>query len=79
LYRKLAKEAQVEVEVKGEVFRAQARTATGRERRRLRRLGAGLRSAWERFQAGTERQIPVVVLERTRAAAHDTRFEEVQG
>ncbi len=34
---------------------------------------------WDRFQAGTDREIPVVVLERRRAAAHDTRFAEAHG
>jgi F420H(2)-dependent quinone reductase len=29
-------------------------------------------------KGGTEREIPVVVLERTRAATRDTRFEEAQ-
>ena len=34
---------------------------------------------WDGFQAGTEREILVVVLERRRAAAHDTRFGEAHG
>lgn len=34
---------------------------------------------WDRFQAGTEREIPVVVLEHRRAAAPDTRFAEAHG
>jgi deazaflavin-dependent oxidoreductase (nitroreductase family) len=78
-YRNLAKEPQVEVQVKGEVFGAQARTATCRVRQRLWTLDARQHPDWDRFQAGTEREIPVVVLERRRAAAHDTRFGEAHG
>ena len=70
-YRNLAKGPQVEVQVGREVFRAQARTATGAERR-LWALSAGQHPDWGRFQARTEREIPVVVLERKRAAGHDT-------
>ena len=39
-YRNLAKEPQVELQVKGEVFPARARTATGDERERLWKLAA---------------------------------------
>src|SRR5665647_512957 len=39
-YRNLAKEPRVELQVKGEVFPARARTATGEERERLRKLAA---------------------------------------
>jgi deazaflavin-dependent oxidoreductase (nitroreductase family) len=74
-YRNLAKESQVEVQVKDEVFRAQARTATGAERQRLWTRGARLHADWDRFQASTEREIPVVVLERTRAVGHDTTIQ----
>jgi deazaflavin-dependent oxidoreductase (nitroreductase family) len=65
-YRNLAKEPRVEVQVMGEVFPAQARTATGAERQRLWALGASEHPDWERFKARTDREIPVVVLERTR-------------
>lgn len=78
-YRNLATKTQVEVQVKGEVFGAQARTATGGERQRLWTLEARQHPDWDRFQAGTEREIPVVVLERRRAAEYDTRFEEAHG
>jgi deazaflavin-dependent oxidoreductase (nitroreductase family) len=67
-YRNLAKEPQVG----REVFQAHARNATGSERQRLWALGAGQHLDWERFQARTEREIPVVVLERKGAAGHDT-------
>jgi deazaflavin-dependent oxidoreductase (nitroreductase family) len=71
-FRNLVKEPQVEVQVKGEVFRAQARTTTGGERQRLWTLAARQHPDYARFQARTEREFPVVVLERTRAAGHDT-------
>lgn len=71
-YRNLAKEPQVEVQVKGEVFRAQARTATGGERQRLWTLAARQHPDLDTYQARTEREFPVVVLKRTRAAGHDT-------
>ena len=78
-YRNLAKEPQIEVQVKGEVFGAQARTATCRVRQRLWTLEARQHPDWDRFQAGTEREILVVVLEHRRAAAHDARFGEAHG
>lgn len=74
-YRNLAKEPQVEVQVKGEAFRAQARTATGRERQRLWTLGARQHPDWDRFQARTEREIPIVTLERTRPSGPDRAAE----
>src|SRR5688572_5434386 len=64
-YRNLAKEPQVELQVKGEVFPALARTATGEERERLWKLAAQQWPAYDEYQARTEREIPVVVLERS--------------
>ncbi|HZQ03332.1 MAG TPA: nitroreductase family deazaflavin-dependent oxidoreductase [Gaiellaceae bacterium] len=63
-YRNLAKEPRVEVQVKGEVFPARARTATGEERERLWRLAARQWPDYDAYQKRTEREIPVVVLER---------------
>lgn len=63
-YRNLAKEPQVEVQVKGEVFPARARTATGSERERLWKLAAQQWPDYDAYQRRTEREIPVVVLER---------------
>jgi deazaflavin-dependent oxidoreductase (nitroreductase family) len=62
-YRNLAKEPRVEVQVKGEVFPARARTATGEERERLWRLAARQWPDYDAYQKRTEREIPVVVLE----------------
>ncbi len=64
-YRNLAKEPRVEVQVEGEVFPAQARTATGAERERLWKLAVRQWPDYDAYQRRTEREIPVVVLERS--------------
>ena len=63
-YRNLVKDPAVEVQVKDEVFDAHARTATGEERARLWRLAAQQWPDYDAYQQRTEREIPVVVLER---------------
>jgi deazaflavin-dependent oxidoreductase (nitroreductase family) len=63
-YRNLAKDPRVEVQVKDDVFRAHARTATGDERERLWKLAAQQWPDYDVYQTRTEREIPVVVLER---------------
>lgn len=63
-YRNLAKEPQVEVQVMGDVFAARARTATGEERERLWELAAQQWPDYDAYQEKTDREIPVVVLER---------------
>jgi deazaflavin-dependent oxidoreductase (nitroreductase family) len=63
-YRNLAKNPDVELQVKGEVFPARARTAVGDERERLWELAARQWPAYDDYQRKTEREIPVVVLER---------------
>jgi proline iminopeptidase len=63
-YRNLAKNPDVEVQVKDEVFAARARTAEGEERERLWKLAAQQWPAYDDYQQKTEREIPVVVLER---------------
>jgi deazaflavin-dependent oxidoreductase (nitroreductase family) len=64
-YRNLMNNSDVEVQVRDEVFRARARTATGEERERLWRLAAQQWPDYDAYQRKTEREIPVVVLERT--------------
>jgi proline iminopeptidase len=64
-YRNLVKEPRVEVQVKGEVFRARARTASGDERARLWELAARQWPDYDEYQQKTDREIPVVVLERS--------------
>jgi deazaflavin-dependent oxidoreductase (nitroreductase family) len=63
-YRNLAKNPRVEVQVRGDVFPAQARTATGEERERLWKLASQQWPDYDRYQTRTDREIPVVVLER---------------
>ena len=55
---------QVDVQIKGEKFRARARDAEGEERERLWTLMNGDLAALRRVPAKTDREIPVVVLER---------------
>jgi len=64
-YRNIAEEPQVELQVKGEVFPALARTATGDERQHLWKLAAQQWPAYDEYQTKTDREIPVVVLERS--------------
>jgi len=63
-YRNLVKEPRVELQVKGDVFSARARTAVGDERQRLWKLAARQWPDYDAYQKRTDRQIPVVVLER---------------
>ena len=63
-YRNLAKTPAVELQVKEEVFAARARTASADERGRLWQLMAGIWPAYDDYAQKTDREIPVVVLER---------------
>ena len=63
-YRNLRKTPQVEVQIKGERFAARARDAQGEERERLWALMNGIWPHYEEYQRKTDREIPVVVLER---------------
>jgi deazaflavin-dependent oxidoreductase (nitroreductase family) len=67
-YQNLAKEPTVEVQVKNDVFACKARTATGEERERLWKLAAQQWPDYDAYQKRTDREIPVVVLERTEAS-----------
>lgn len=63
-YANLEKTPEVELQVKDEVFRARARTATGEERERLWRKANEVWRSYDDYAKKTARQIPVVVLER---------------
>jgi deazaflavin-dependent oxidoreductase (nitroreductase family) len=63
-YRNLAKDPEVEVQVMDEVFPARAHTAQGDERERLWRLATQQWPDYDSYQKRTDREIPVVVLER---------------
>jgi len=62
-YRNLTKNPEVEVQIKGDKFHARARTAEG-DRDRLWRLMNEIWPHYEEYQEKTDREIPVVVLER---------------
>jgi deazaflavin-dependent oxidoreductase (nitroreductase family) len=63
-YLNLRDDPDVEVQVMGERFRARARTANGEERARLWPVMAGIWPHYDEYQTKTDREIPVVVLER---------------
>ena len=63
-YENLAKTPEVELQVLDEVFPARARTAEGEERDRLWRKANEVWPHYDEYQTRTDREIPVVVLER---------------
>lgn len=63
-YRDLEQDSNVELQVRDEVFPADARTAEGGERERLWQLVNQQWPDYDSYQKRTDREIPVVVLER---------------
>jgi proline iminopeptidase len=63
-YRNIEKDPNVELQVKDEVFAARARTAEGEERERLWRKANEVWKHYDEYATKTDREIPVVVLER---------------
>ena len=63
-YKNLVKNPAAEVQIKGETFAVRARDAEGDERERLWQLMNGEWQHYAEYQEKTDRQIPVVVLER---------------
>lgn len=63
-YKNLVAQPEVEVQVKGDRFAARARDASAEERPELWRLMTEVWPDYDGYQKKTERQIPVVVLER---------------
>ena len=63
-FTNLGREPRVEVQVMDDVFEARARTATAEERPAMWEEMLGHWRHYEDYQAGTDREIPVVVLER---------------
>jgi deazaflavin-dependent oxidoreductase (nitroreductase family) len=64
-YRNLIEDPAVHVQVKADRFAARARTATAEEKPELWRTMAEIWPAYDEYQGRTDRDIPVVVLERT--------------
>ena len=63
-YRNLAKTPEVVLQVRSDVFPARARTASGEERARLWAKANEVWPHYEEYATKTDREIPVVVLER---------------
>ena len=63
-YLNLVENPEVEVQVGGEKFTAQARTAAPEEKARLWSLMTKVYPTYDSYQAKTKREIPVIVLKR---------------
>ncbi|MGW0805982.1 nitroreductase family deazaflavin-dependent oxidoreductase [Nonomuraea sp. NPDC002799] len=63
-YKNLLAGPEVEVQVKGDRFKARARTATPEERPELWRLMTATWPDYDEYTKKTDREIPIVVLER---------------
>jgi deazaflavin-dependent oxidoreductase (nitroreductase family) len=63
-YLNLSEQPEVEVQVLGDVFKAHARTASADEKPEIWRTMAGVWPAYDDYQRRTDREIPVVILER---------------
>jgi deazaflavin-dependent oxidoreductase (nitroreductase family) len=63
-YRNILENNHVDVQIKGERFHAHARTAEGEERERLWKQMNRMWPHYDEYQTKTDREIPVVVLER---------------
>jgi deazaflavin-dependent oxidoreductase (nitroreductase family) len=63
-YRNILENPHVDVQIKGETFQAHARTADGAERERLWEQMNRMWPHYAEYQEKTDREIPVVVLER---------------
>lgn len=62
-YLNLVAHPEVGIQIKGDRFRARARTASGAERAKLWDIMAEIYSPYNEYQIKTSREIPVVVLE----------------
>jgi deazaflavin-dependent oxidoreductase (nitroreductase family) len=63
-YKNLSADSEVEVQVKGDRFKARARTATPDEKPELWEIMTREWPDYDSYQRKTDREIPVVVLER---------------
>lgn len=63
-YLNLSENAEVEVQVKGDRFKAQARTAGAEEKPEIWRTMVAEWPSYDEYQRKTRREIPVVVLDR---------------
>jgi proline iminopeptidase len=63
-YKNLVANPAAEVQILGETFPVRARDAEGDERERLWKMMNGIWKYYDEYQTKTDREIPVVVLER---------------
>ena len=63
-FKNLAKTSEVGVQIRGDRFHARARVAEGEERERLWELMTEIWPHYDEYATRTDREIPVVVLER---------------
>ena len=63
-YRNLVANPEVGLQIKGERFRARARTASPEEKPALWKVMTGVWPAYDDYQTRTTREIPLVILER---------------
>lgn len=63
-YLNLEADPEVGVQIKGEVFKARARTATAAEKPAMWHHMVEVWPDYDKYQASTDREIPIVVLER---------------
>jgi proline iminopeptidase len=63
-YRNLREHPEAEIQIMGDRWRVRARDAEGEERERLWELMAGIWPHYDEYATRTDREIPVVVLER---------------
>jgi deazaflavin-dependent oxidoreductase (nitroreductase family) len=63
-YLNLASDPDVELQVRGDKFVARARTATPEEKPALWKIMTGIWPAYDEYQGRTEREIPLIILER---------------
>jgi deazaflavin-dependent oxidoreductase (nitroreductase family) len=63
-YLNLTEHPEVEVQIRDDVFTARARTATAEEKPEMWRTMTATWPAYDEYQSKTDRDIPVVVLER---------------
>ena len=64
-FKNLEADPAARIQVMADEFAVRARVATGEERERLWALMAGIWPAYDDYQTKTDRQIPIVVLERS--------------
>jgi deazaflavin-dependent oxidoreductase (nitroreductase family) len=64
-YHNLREHPEVQVQIRGDRFTARARDATAEERPELWKQMAGTWPDYDNYQRKTDREIPIVILERT--------------